>query len=418
LRFTLLILSLSVFVLAAVARAQQHATAPTPEVKVVQGSLVAPGSEPFHLIAGIFDDPGEPATGTLEMHWRDSGHWRRQIQTREFSQTLIVNGDQVEEHNSADYFPLGLWSLATAIFDPTAIVTRLGPADQVRTKANGLSSESGVTCFDPDRKMCMGNPWGLDEFIGGAGHSIEFTDYHPFHGKRIARRLTYLVSPGDSMTAEVTELSELKQSDEALFAIAQHTDPAKRIRIETLSQDKLLGLAAEKPDIIWPQVLDGATTGQASFYISLDTAGKIREVLPLRTANERSNDSAIRQIMRWKFKPLIEDGVPVQAEGTLTFDLNTREYGPKDVLSDTEMRKLATRTAEPVLKPGAVSPGSIKKIWVAVDADGYIIEWIAGDGPSQMTMPIGDAMKQWQFKPLYEDGQPRPYRGQLEFHAN
>jgi hypothetical protein len=264
----------------------------------------------------------------------------------------------------------------------------------------------------------MGNPWGLDEFVGGAGHSIEFSDYKSFHGKRIARRLVYLVSAGDFMTARVTELEDLKHSADDLFVVDQPTDPSKRLRVESLDQAALMNLAMEKPEIVWPQVLDGATTGKASFYITLDASGKIREVEPLQTANERSNDSAIRQIMRWKFKPLVRDGVPTQVEGVLTFDLDTREYGPKEVLSDAEMRKLATNTAEVVVPPGTVPPGSVKKIWVAVDADGYVIEWIAGDGPGGLTMPIVEAMKHWSFKPIYIDGKPMPYRGELDFRVD
>ncbi len=188
--------------------------------------------------------------------------------------------------------------------------------------------------------------------------------------------------------------------------------------METLDQAELMDLATEKPEIIWPQVLDGATTGKASFYISLDTSGKIREVEPLRTDNERSNDSAIRQIMRWKFKPLVKGGIPTQVEGVLTFDLNTREYGPKEVLTDAEVRTLATSTADLAVPPGTVPPGSVKKIWVAVDADGYVIEWIAGDGPGGLTLPVVEAMKHWSFKPIYIDGRPMPYRGELEFHVN
>jgi len=56
------------------------------------------------------------------------------------------------------------------------------------------------------------------------------------------------------------------------------------------------------------------------------------------TANERSNDSAIRQILRLRFKPAVKDGLAVQAEGILTFDLNTRASGPANALTDAEVR--------------------------------------------------------------------------------
>jgi len=53
-----------------------------------------------------------------------------------------------------------------------------------------------------------------------------------------------------------------------------------------------------------------------------------------------------------------------------------------------------------------------------VDADGEVIEWIAGDGPGELSIPLVDTMKQWIFKPIYIDGKPMPYRGELEFRVN
>ncbi|HKN21941.1 MAG TPA: hypothetical protein VJX73_11020 [Terracidiphilus sp.] len=404
------------FVIGLVAQVSQ---AQSPQsVAVVQGTLTAPGSAPFHLKAEITDDGDSSPMATMEMSWLDPNHWRREIRSEEFSQTMVVNGEKVFEQDSTEYFPLGLWSITTAMVDPAPILAKLGPADQIRTKANGLSSESGVSCFDASHRYCMSGPWGLEEFVGGAGHSIEFEEYRPFHGKRIARRLVYLVSAGDFMTARVMELQDLTQPSDDLFAVEHPTDPSNRVRVVTLDQAALMDLVTEKSAIIWPQVLDGKVTGKGSFYISIDTAGKIREIHPVRTDNERTNDPAIRQMMRWKFKPPVVDGIPAQVEGILTFDLNTREYGPKEVLADAEMRKMATSTAELDVPPGTVPPGSVKKVWVAVDADGYVIEWIAGDGPGGLSTQIVDAMKHWSFKPIYIDGKPMPYRGEIDFHVN
>ncbi len=174
-------------------------------------------------------------------------------------------------------------------------------------------------------------------------------------------------------------------------------------------------LATEKSEIIWPQVLDGAVTGAATFYVSLDTTGKVREVHPLQTANERSNDSAIRQIMRWRFNPARMDGTPVQSEGILTFILNTRAWGPKDTLDDASVRKLASNVVEPIIAPGKYPPGTEYKLWIAVDTDGIVIEKIAAGGPPDLFGTCDNALKQWHFSPLMENGEPRPYRALVVF---
>jgi Gram-negative bacterial TonB protein C-terminal len=384
-------------------------------VTVVQGNLTAPGSTPFHLKAEITDRKEPQLDATVEMFWIDSTHWRREIHSDEFSQKIILNGEKFFEQDTPEYFPLGLQSIVAAMFEPEKILARTGPADEVRTKANGLASGSGVTCFDTTRRVCGSRLGGLDEFVGAAGHSIEFTDYHPFHGKRIARQVDYSFPFGGLMAARVTDLEELKNPNDDVFAIDQPTNPAQGLRVVTLNESALTSLATDKPDIIWPQVLDGNVTGKASFYISIDTSGKVHEVQPLRTDNERSDDSAIRQIKRWKFKPATVEGVPTQVDGILNFDLNTREYGPKEPLNDAQGRKLAASIVDPFVPQGSVPPGTIFKIWVAVDSDGQIIEEIVLDGPSQLFVPCDRALHQWNFRPIMENGQPRPYRTLIEF---
>ncbi len=395
--------------------AQQAPDTSNQIVTVVQGTLTAPGSTPFHLKAEITEGKDESPRGTVEMFWRDPTHWRREIHSDAFSQTMVVNGEKVYEQDSTKYFPLGLWRVVTAMVDPVPFFATLGPLDGVRTKANGGASESGITCYGPTGKFCLTNFWGLGEFVGSLGHFIEFTDYHRFHEKRIAHRVIYQASVGNFVTLHVTTLENLKQQDDDLFTVDHPTDPSEQTRVVTLDETGLLSLGTEKSEIIWPQVLDGTVTGKASFCVSIGRDGKVREVEPVRTDNERTNDSAVRQIMRWKFKPPIIDGIPAQVEGIVTLDLNTREYGPKDFLNDSEGRKLATNTVAPDIPEGKVPSGTVFKIWVAVDSDGFIIEEIILDGPPDLFTPCDRALHQWHFQPIIENGQPRPYRTLIEF---
>ena len=253
------------------------------------------------------------------------------------------------------------------------------------------------------------------EAVEITGHSINLMDYQGFHGKRIARRIVFAVSVGDFETAEITKLEPLKHPDENLFAIPQPTPQSEQLVTTTMKEAELRGLAVEHPDIIWPQVLDGAQTGSASFYVGIDPKGEVHEVLPVKTASERLNDSAIRTISKWRFKPAIRDGRPVQAAGVLTFAFNTREYGPKETLDDAQLRNLATNMVQPAIAPGSVPAGTEFKEWIAVDADGIVIEKIIASGPPDLFGPIDHALLQWHFSPIMENGEPRPYRGLLVF---
>jgi hypothetical protein len=380
--------------------------------RVVQATLTEPGGTPFYLQAAITErsDPSEHVE--VEMSWVAPDTWRRRIQSAEFSQTLIVNGNKVFEEDSADYFPLGIQTLVTAMVDPRPVLDAVRPGDRLMTKANGAANESGKMCFGPNFKMCGTSPYGLTETVGAPGRSVDFMDYQKFNGKRVARRLIYHIDAGDSFQAQILTLGELKKYDEDRFSIPEPTPAQKQIRSVIVPETELRDLALQPTEIIWPQVLDGSIEGETSYYVSLDRSGQVRETLPLSVANERANDSARRRIMKWKFKPVVRDGIPVQAEAVLNFHFNTRAYGPASPLTDAEVRKLASNVVDPVF-PAGVASGSTFTIAVAVDADGDVIESIAGDGPRELYRPCSQAIGKWHFSPILEDGKPRPYRAQI-----
>lgn len=403
--------------LSAMARAQQVPNPADSPPSVVQATLIAPGNPPFHLKATITAGHDPSPVGQVEISWVAPNKWRRTIESDDFSQTLIVNGGMVFEHDSDDYFPIALNTLVTAMVDPKPILDAHRPEDQLQTKANGASSESGSVCFGTAKKMCGTSPSGLTEIVGTPGHSVGFTAYRDFKGMRVARILTDTVGVGEFHRAQITDLEELTNPGESLFAVSETTPKEKRIRAILIPEAELRGLALQPPEVIWPQVLDGATTGTASFDVSVDHSGQVREVLPVHTDNERSNDSARNQIMRWKFKPVVKDGSAVQVESLLTFALNTRAFGPPDPLSDAEVRKLASNIVDPVITPGTAPSGTIYTLWAAIDSDGNVIEVIPAPGAPALFKPCYDAIKKWHFSPIIENGQPRPYRAEIKFQV-
>jgi hypothetical protein len=394
--------------LATVAPAQQGPIGASPNPRVVQATLVAPGSSPFHLRATITEKADPTHQTQVEIFWAAADKWRRTIQSEEFSQTLIVNGDKVFEQDSDDYFPLGLQTLVTAMVDPMPVLDRL-PAN--RTSA---AKDSAVPSVD-SIKLVGSGPYRLGETVG-SGYSVTFADYQDFKGKQVARILFSSAGAGSSLNAQVTELKELKPA-ESLFSIAHPTPKEYQIRSVLLPEAEFRSLALETHEIIWPQVLDGAITGTASFYVSVDRAGRVREAIPVHTDNERANDSAVRQMLKWKFKPAIKDGAPVQAESILTFTLNTRAWGPSSPLGDAEVRKLASNKVEPVIPPGIAPAGTTYTLRAAIDSEGNLIEVIGGGGPPKLFQPCYQAVSKWHFSPMLEDGQPRPYRAEITFEV-
>jgi hypothetical protein len=397
-----------------VVHAQNVADSAGEAPRIVQGTLIAAGNSPFQLKATFTEGNDPNPVGQVEILWVAPDKWRRKLDADKFSQTLIVNGDKVFEQDSDDYFPVGLNALVTAMVDPKPILDAHRPEDRLTTKANGQSFESGVICFGPNGTLCASGRDGLKEIVGAPGHTITFARYLKFDDMRVARFLTDTVGVGEFLRAEITTLRKLDNPDESLFAVPEPTPKEKQIRSVILPDAEFQTLAIEAPEIIWPQVLDGRTVGTASFYVSIDRTGNVREVRPIRTDNERSNDSARNQIMKWKFRPSVKDGIPVQAEAVLTFPLNTREFGPTDILSDAEVRKLVSNSVDPVFAPGVAPSGTTYSLWAAIDSDGNLIEAIAEQGPPALWKPCYEAIRKWHFSPIMENGQPRPYRAEIK----
>lgn len=192
--------------------------------------------------------------------------------------------------------------------------------------------------------------------------------------------------------------------------------PQEETRTVTFSQAELQNLALTPTEIIWPQVLDGPLSGEVSYRLTVDTSGNVTDVQPMTMDFERSNDSVARQVMRWKFKPLVQNGSPVQAQVVWTFHADTRAYGPAMPLTETEVRKLATNTVDPDY-PSGTSPGTACSLRIAVDSDGYLIEVIEGPCPRDLVIPCLDAIRKWHFSPITKNGQPLPYRAEVTFRA-
>lgn len=106
-------------------------------------TLAEPGGRPFYLKATITDkdDSKSEFNGTVEEYWLSPTKWRRVVKLRDFSQTRIVNGDQIYEENIGDYFPVHDEMLANEIVDPLPkpavdLMNQLGQPSPARGKAS------------------------------------------------------------------------------------------------------------------------------------------------------------------------------------------------------------------------------------------------------------------------------------------
>jgi hypothetical protein len=369
-----------------------------------QSQLTLPGNKPFHLKAHIAaTGAAKPEyTADVEEFWAGPQKWQRVVTAKGFSQTLIVNGESVAEKVTGDYYPFWLHDLVTAIFDPLPMAEQLKRMNtQVEIPEDSIKSQS---CVNMQSKVgvapaqntlayafCFGGKLGLIQAAITPGYKAQFADHQPFKNQMVARTITADFAPGLTITAKITELTELANPDETMFAIDAPTPLAQQIR--------------------------SSQVGEESARISTDRSGQVREVWPLGSGNAVLSDAAREQVLRWQYKPFMNGG-PTQMEAVLTFAFSTKIENPVPVLTNAEARKLATRMVPPVIAPGKAAKGTKFSLRASVDETGVVKDvqnpnkvasalWVAGS----------TALKKWRFRPYMNHGKPDRFYAEIVLEA-
>ena len=166
-------------------------------------------------------------------------------------------------------------------------------------------------------------------------------------------------------------------------------------------------LYLQTPEIVWRAIRTGHTSGVLSMLISADRLGDVREAYPLNSDNSDLNDTARDQVRKWQFKPAVSEGVPVQVESVLTLAFTTKTENPFSILTNDEVRKLATSTPEPNFSPGVAPSGTKVTIRILVDPGGKVLTvQNLNKLPSQLLLPAYNAATHWRFQPYLRDGKP------------
>lgn len=407
--------------------------------------LTVPGSTPFHLKATIaeLNSPDSDYKAEVEMYWVARDRWRRTLKSPDFSQTIVVSDGKISEQNQGDYFPMWLNEFVIAMFDlapaqikqskafmPDLTAVQKKAAKNLPPALRGLRLDTGTQCVRNQEPagvppvqnsiftiVCFRNPPGLLESVISPGFLAEFSDFKEFHGKIVARKISQEPEPGTKIDARITELTELKEPDPAMFSIQTPSAMQERAARARVSEGVARSLLLTAPEIAWLPVRDGKTSGTLSLVISVDKEGHVRETWPLNSDNPFPQDQARKAVSEWKFKPLMMEGVPVQMEAILTFAFQTRIGDPIPVLSDVEGRKLAIETAEPSFvmtkKPPAGTQFTVR---VAVDEEGRVIGLKnINNLDMELLGPANLALHKWRFRPYIHDGKPDRFDTDITF---
>jgi hypothetical protein len=255
------------------------------DAAVQQSKLTLPGSSPFHLKVSIVEttDKSSDYQATIEEFWVSPTKWRRTIDSPEFSQTLIVNGDMTFEKDSEDYFPLWLNQFVTAIFDPLPMLDSIKKLNSQIARPHG--SANSTSCADLHGRVdrwtfCFEGSHGLLASVFTKGYGAEFKEYKKFGNKLVARKIVQYPEPGVTVEADTIQLTPLTQPDENMFAVEQPTPVEQRIQTIKIDENEFRRLSLTNTDIAWPPVGGEPATGGCAVYVSADRSGHVREAWP------------------------------------------------------------------------------------------------------------------------------------------
>jgi hypothetical protein len=395
---------------------------------VKQSQLTISGSSAFHLKASITNtaNPGSDYTATIEESWLSPQSWRRTIESSQFSQVVVVDGDKVSETDHGDYYPFWLHDMVTAIFDPLPMAQQLHSFKGTVTLP--MDSNSSYSCLNfavpsgvpPARSniayaFCFRGIDGLVQAVVTPGYKAQFEDYQPFKDKKVARRILANLAPDVKLEARITALDENVASDRALFTVDQPTPPAAQLKSQQVGEATARNISVAAPDIVWPAVREGKTSGILSVYVSADKLGRVREVWPIASDNAELTPAALQQLMQWRFQPYV-NGVPMQMESILSFAFNAAKGAPIPLLSNTEARKLATHTVEPRVARGKTKLGTTFTLRIRVDEHGKLVRVLNPKSVAPELYQAGEkALEQWRFRPYIRNGKPDLFDADIEF---
>lgn len=395
-------------------------------VREIQHSqLTLPGSTPFHLKAAIVEttNPRSEYRAQIEEYWVSPEKWRRTIESPSFSQTIVASGDKVLEKDTGDYFPWWLNDFVTAIFDPLVPISRPDqpvPASGYKwpSQASRLSSVSvtveGVSLsFDPRRDLLT------SIFSLKSGYGAEFSDFEGFAKEEVPRRIAFEPESGTKIEAVISQLDELRKPDEQMFAIEQSTPPQDRITRAFIDQKTFRELSLTDTTIDWPLVGGPPLTGNCTVYVSADRSGRVREVWPGGCDNTGLEEPLRSAVRKWRLKTALLNNLPVQVDSRVTFPFQVQvdpNAHPLPLLSDAEVRSLATRVVEPIFPSGNGYSGTQIVAHISVDETGKLTGF--GMTPSlegPVFAAVYSAVMQWRFTPYIKYGKPQYFHADITF---
>jgi len=346
--------------------------------RALETSSLTEDGKPFHAVL-VIGSANSPYSGQLEVWWASRQKFKTVVVSPTFSQTRIVNGADVMETNSGDYYPRWLENFVDAILNPIPMTgnfrgrggaVMLGPQIS-RSCLRRDDRRDGITDVMTWGEICFGGSKPHLQSVLTMNYGIEFADWKSFGKKEIARTYRTDVLDYQEVVGHLTKLEELRGISDDMFAIKTPTPADQQIRTAFVPTQKEESLIENAPKIDWPTVHEGKTEGYMIVYARTDRTGQVRETAKHNSDQPGLEDFGMEQALRYKFKPLIVDGAAVQMEMPLVLHFKSKIADPLPMLTGQELLKQISG-CDAKLVSDIASSGPAKPTSISVNEEGKL----------------------------------------------
>lgn len=395
--------------------------------RALKASSLTFEGKPFHAEMEI-ETAGEPYSGRIEFWWVNPSMYRVVVTSPKFKQVKTKNGDRIQENDDGDYYPRWLENFVLAVLDPLPMAKDLSE----NSSFWGQSSQNNYGCLRRDDRtngitdqltyaqICFSGSEPRVESVRAFNEFMHFKDWQTFGEKQIPRTYQTNVLDEDPVVGRLVKLEVLTQPDDAMFTIDSVTPFDQRISSSFVSTQVGETLVETVPTIQWPTVRDGKTEGYMLVYVRTDRTGQVRETALHDSGQSTLGSVGMQEAMKYKFKPLIVDGVPQQIEMPLVIHFSTKLNDLIPVLSVGDMARQTISCKPDAFKPGLLPKGTVVTVQVTVDAGGKAVEVTpVGRCPVGCGLILGPvySVKKCQFAPYIVNGRATTYKGNVELIA-
>jgi hypothetical protein len=392
-----------------------------------QNSLTTHGS-PFHAIldVGEPDNSNSRYRASIEVYWQDGAHYRVATKSDAYSQTRIVNKNQVEEHVSGDFYPDWLRNFVTALLNPLphskdvlmrpSLVVVGNPAFQSCLERDDRIN--GITDQMTWAKVCFN---GMAQIVSSEDftYTMRFTDYQTFEKKSIARTYTTKTPEEGKLVGRLIVLEAWKPVDATLLKVQSPTLQNQQASTDFVSTATNASLIEKTPTIDWPSIPEGKTDGYMIIRVITDRTGQVREAYKFSSDTSIVDNIGRTEALKYKFKPLIVDGVAQQMETPLVIHFTTRIENPYPIVSGVDIEKYVTGCGyNPVLPAGLLPSGTTFTFRITVNEAGKItLEESLPGIPWGTLEKSGFNANKCKFEPYLVNGTPSYHKIDFVFTA-